>query len=51
MHKTENTIQFPTRPIGKSKTWLDVAQSRIPKPMSEKKKTVIQEIFTQPQKK
>ena len=44
----QNVTPFPSKPIGKNKTWLDVAQSRIPKPMSEKKKAAIKEKSNQP---
>ena len=45
----QNVTPFPTKTIGKNKTWLDVAHSRIPKPMSEKKKAAIKEKSNQPQ--
>ena len=44
----QNVTLFPSKPIGKNKTWLDVAHSRIPKPMNKKKK-VIKEKPNQPQ--
>ena len=39
----QNVTPFPSKPIGKNKTWLDIAHSRIPKPMSKKKKAAIKE--------
>ena len=45
----QNVTPFPTKPISKNKTWLDIAHSRIPKPMSEKKKAAIKEKSNQPQ--
>ena len=44
----QNVTPFPSKPIGKNKTWLDVAHSRIPKPMSKKKKAAIKEKSNQP---
>ena len=45
----QNVTPFPSKPIGTNKTWLDVAQSRIPKPMSKIKKAAIKEKPNQPQ--
>ena len=44
----QNVTPFSTTPISKNKTWLDVAHSRIPKPMSKKKKAAIKEKSNQP---
>ena len=44
----QNVTPFPSKPIGKNKTWLDIAHSRIPKPMSKKKKAAIKEKSNQP---
>ena len=45
----QNVSPFPTKPIGKNNTWLDVAHSRIPKPISKKKKEAMKEKPNQPQ--
>ena len=45
----QNVTPFPSKPIGKNKTWLDIAHSCIPKPMSKKKKAAIKEKPNQPQ--
>ena len=44
----QNVTPFPTKLMSKNKTWLDVAHSRIPKPMSKKKKATIKETPNQP---
>ena len=44
----QNVTPFPTKPIVKNKTWLDVAHSRIPKPISKKKKEKIKVTLNQP---
>ena len=43
----QNVTPFPTKPIVKNKTWLDVAHSRIPKPISKKKKEKIKVTLNQ----
>ena len=45
----QNVTPFPTKPISKNKTWLDVAHTRIPKPMREEKKEAIKETHNPPQ--
>ena len=45
----QNVTSFPSKPLGKNKTWLDVAQSRIPKPISKRKKETIKKTVNQPE--
>ena len=45
----QNVSLFPSKPLGKNITWLDVAQSRIPKPISKRKKETIKKKLNQPE--